>query len=93
MLSYVLAEYRCLGVAVVFFLSAQETVFAATQFILDLDKALETKSNMSYVYEVMHELNSRLDPLFTGADAWVTNSSAMPVDTSEAVVVLAHQIE
>lgn len=44
---------------------------------------------MSYVYEKMHELNSRLDPLLARADAWTTYSSAMPVDASEAVVALA----
>lgn len=47
------------------------------------------KSNMSYVYDKMHELNSRLDPLLARADAWSTYSSAMPVDASEAVVALA----
>lgn len=72
-----------------FFLSAQQTILAATQFILDQNKALEMKSNMSYVYDKMHELNSRLDPLLARADAWSTYSSAMPVDASEAVVALA----
>lgn len=71
------------------FLSAQQAILAATQFILDQNKALETKSNISYVYEKMEELNSRLDPLLMRADAWFTNSSIMPVDASEAVVALA----
>lgn len=72
-----------------FFLSAQQTILAATQFILDQNKALETNSNNSYVYERMQELNSILDPLLAKADAWSTDSSAMPVDASEAVVALA----
>ncbi|CAF9943450.1 MAG: hypothetical protein ALECFALPRED_000394 [Alectoria fallacina] len=72
-----------------FFLSAQQTILAATQFILDQNKAFETKSNMSYIYEKMQELNSILDPLLARADAWSTDSSTMPVDASEAVVGLA----
>lgn len=71
------------------FLSAQQAILAATQFILDQNKALETKSNISYVYERMEELNSRLDPLLMRADAWSTDSSIMPVDASEVVVALA----
>lgn len=70
-------------------MSAQQTILAATQFILEQNKALETKSNNSYVYERMQELNSILDPLLAKADAWSTESSAMPVDASEAVVALA----
>lgn len=71
------------------FLSAQQAILAATQFILDQNKALETKSNISYVYEKMEELNSRLDPLLMRADAWSTDPSIMPVDASEVVVALA----
>ena len=71
------------------FLSAQQTILAATQFIIDQNKAMEMRSNMSYVYEKMQELNSRLDPLLMRADTWSTDSSAMAVDASETVVALA----
>ena len=50
---------------------------------------METRSNMSYVYEQMQELNSRLEPLLVRADTWSTDSSAMLVDASETVVALA----
>ena len=44
---------------------------------------------MSYVYEKMQELNSRLEPLLVRADSWSTDSSNMPMDASEAVVASA----
>lgn len=44
---------------------------------------------MSYVYEKMQELNSRLEPLLARADTWYSDSSNMAVDASEAVVALA----
>ena len=71
------------------FLSAQQTILAATQFIVDQNTALETKSNASYVYEKMQEINSKIDPLLMRADTWSTDSSTMPVDASETVVALA----
>lgn len=70
-------------------MSAQQTIVAASEFILDQNKALETKANMSYVYEKMQELNSRLEPLLVRADSWSGDSSNMPVDASEAVVASA----
>ena len=71
------------------FLQAQQTIIAATQFIIEQNKALETKSNLAYIYDRMQELHSISEPLVARADTWSCQlPSAEPVDPSEAVVAL-----
>ncbi|MCJ1301783.1 hypothetical protein MMC08_004584 [Hypocenomyce scalaris] len=72
------------------FMQAQQIIVAATQFIIDQNKALQTRSNLSYVYERMQELDSIVEPLVTRADTWSLGpASAMSVDSSEAIVAIA----
>ena len=71
-------------------MQAQQIIVAATQFIIDQNKALQTRSNLSYVYERMQELDSIVEPLVTRADTWSLGpASAMSVDSSEAIVAIA----
>ncbi|KAI9815782.1 MAG: hypothetical protein M1827_002178 [Pycnora praestabilis] len=70
------------------FLQAQQMIVAATQFIIDLNVALEKRGNLSYVYARMQELESIIEPLIAQADTWSFDTqTSNSVDSSESIVV------
>jgi hypothetical protein len=72
------------------FVQSQIAIVSSTQFIIDLEATLKSKSDTSVIWERMLALDSVLEPLVINADSWsppVLASS--PVDPSEASVAQA----
>ncbi|KAL2004046.1 hypothetical protein VTN02DRAFT_844 [Thermoascus thermophilus] len=71
-----------------FFIQAQQTILAATKFVHDLDKALKSWSDMSWIPQTMLELDNQIETLLSQkAPQSLSQVSAMaPVDAAEAVV-------
>lgn len=69
------------------FIKSQQAILSATQFVRQLNDALETGSDMLLVYERMQELHSLVGGLITSTEQWPhVSGSASPVDASESVV-------
>ncbi|KAL3419527.1 C6 zinc finger domain-containing protein [Phlyctema vagabunda] len=57
------------------FFQAQQVIVSATQFVLDLEKSLKSKTNYSEIWERMLELEGIIEPLVMEADQWELESS------------------
>jgi hypothetical protein len=69
------------------FLQAQQAILSATQFVVELKKALNDGKDMTRIYDRMVELEQYLEPLNTRAELWTLRSSTTaPVDPSEEVL-------
>ncbi|KAI0013062.1 hypothetical protein F4779DRAFT_625501 [Xylariaceae sp. FL0662B] len=55
------------------FIQAQQAILAATQFVIEFNKARKTQSDMGRIFNRMRELESRLEPLITKSETWVLN--------------------
>lgn len=73
------------------FMKSQQAILAATEFVIDLNKAMATEADMTPSYQRMMELETFLEPLITESEQWVLNCPmTQPVDNDEAVV--AHSL-
>ncbi|KAK7927161.1 C6 zinc finger domain-containing protein [Apiospora marii] len=73
------------------FMKSQQAILAATEFVIDLNKAVATEADMTPSYQRMMELETFLEPLITESEQWVLNCPmTQPVDNDEAVV--AHSL-
>lgn len=70
------------------FIQAQQAILSATQFVIDLSKALTENADMSHIYQRMHDLETMLEPLILQSEAFATQStiSTTTVDPSEELV-------
>ncbi|KAK3934998.1 Sorbicillinoid biosynthetic cluster transcription factor sor3 [Diplogelasinospora grovesii] len=69
------------------FIQAQQAILGATQFVIELNRAVEARADMSQIYEKMKELELLLEPLSQRAEAWnLPSSNTTPVDPSEEVL-------
>lgn len=69
------------------FVQAQQAILAATQFVIELNAAVQANADMAHIYDRMRDLELFLDPLSTAADSWVLPSTASSaVDFGEEVV-------
>lgn len=60
---------------------------AATQFVIELNKAVRESADMNPIYERMKELEALLEPLLSHSETWLLPSTtASPVGPGEAVV-------
>jgi hypothetical protein len=72
------------------FLEAQQVIVSATQFVIDLDLTLKSKSNTVAISQRMLELDSIIEPLVAKADAWTLESfPPVSLDSSEFKVAQA----
>ncbi|KAK6828024.1 hypothetical protein PG987_011365 [Apiospora arundinis] len=73
------------------FMKSQQAILAATEFVIDLNKAMASEADMTPSYQRMMELETFLEPLITESEQWVLNCSmTQPVNNDEAVV--AHSL-
>ncbi|KAK8118845.1 uncharacterized protein PG998_003471 [Apiospora kogelbergensis] len=73
------------------FMKSQQAILAATEFVIDLNKAVASEADMTPSYQRMMELETFLEPLITESEQWVLNCPmTQPVDNDEAVV--AHSL-
>lgn len=60
---------------------------AATQFVIELNKAVRDNADMNPIYERMKELEALLEPLLSHSETWpLTSTTTSPVGPGEAVV-------
>ncbi|GAP92301.1 putative C6 zinc finger domain-containing protein [Rosellinia necatrix] len=72
------------------FVRSQQAILAATQFVIEFNKARKTGSGMTRIYQRMQELEKLLEPLIIQSESWPSNYSlTQPVDRSEAVLANA----
>ncbi|KAF3763401.1 hypothetical protein M406DRAFT_347123 [Cryphonectria parasitica EP155] len=69
------------------FMQAQRAILAATQFVIELNKALKENADMKPIFERMRELEALLAPLLARSEGWLLPSTTTsPVDPAEGVV-------
>ncbi|OTA69070.1 hypothetical protein K449DRAFT_383969 [Hypoxylon sp. EC38] len=69
------------------FVQAQQAILAATQFVIDFNKARKEQSDMTRIFNRMRELERLLEPLITKSESWVLNCPlTQPVDKRESVL-------
>ncbi|KAI0380106.1 hypothetical protein F5Y04DRAFT_282235 [Hypomontagnella monticulosa] len=69
------------------FIQAQQAILAATQFVIDFNKARKDQSDMTRIFNRMRELERLLEPLITKSETWVLNCPlTQPVDKRESVL-------
>ncbi|KAI1853383.1 hypothetical protein JX266_002089 [Neoarthrinium moseri] len=72
------------------FLKSQQAILTATQFVIDLNAAMKSQSDMTHVYQRMVELEVYLEPLVAASEAWVLSCPPTRlVDSHETVVAQA----
>ncbi|KAH8896686.1 hypothetical protein GQ53DRAFT_818957 [Thozetella sp. PMI_491] len=69
------------------FIQSQQAILAATQFVMELNKVMDTNGDMSRIYERMRELELFLEPLNTQAELWDLSATiTSPLDPAEEIV-------
>ncbi|KAL2284140.1 hypothetical protein FJTKL_09122 [Diaporthe vaccinii] len=69
------------------YIQAQRAILAATQFVIELNKAVRDNAEMNPIYERMKELEALLEPLLSHSETWLlTSTTNSPVAPGEAVV-------
>ncbi|KAI1079101.1 hypothetical protein F5B20DRAFT_544946 [Whalleya microplaca] len=69
------------------FIQAQNAILAATQFVIEFNKARKAQSDMGLIFNRMRELECLLEPLITKSEAWDLNCPlTQPVDRAETVL-------
>ncbi|KAI1462110.1 hypothetical protein F4805DRAFT_464831 [Annulohypoxylon moriforme] len=69
------------------FVQAQQAILAATQFVIDFNKARKEQSDMTRTYNRMRELERVLEPLIAKSETWLLNCPlTQPVDRTEIVL-------
>ncbi|KAI1381820.1 hypothetical protein F4677DRAFT_399845 [Hypoxylon crocopeplum] len=69
------------------FVQAQQAILAATQFVIEFNKARKEQSDMTRIFNRMQELERALEPLIVKSEAWVlTCPLTQPVDKTECVL-------
>lgn len=69
------------------YVQAQRAILAATQFVIELNRAVKENADMLPIYEKMKEMENFLEPLLTQSENWLlTSTTTSPVDPTEAVV-------
>ncbi|ORY58246.1 C6 zinc finger domain-containing protein [Pseudomassariella vexata] len=72
------------------FIKSQQAILTATQFVIELNKAMKSGADMKPIYQRMTELEVILEPLVNNAETWVRDCPlAQPVDSYETVVAHA----
>ncbi|KAI1468874.1 uncharacterized protein F4812DRAFT_424975 [Daldinia caldariorum] len=69
------------------FVEAQQAILAATQFVIDFNKARKEQSDMTRIFNRMKDLERILEPLITKSESWILNCPlTQPVDKRESVL-------
>ncbi|KAI8632443.1 C6 zinc finger domain-containing protein [Xylariaceae sp. FL1651] len=73
------------------FVQSQQAILAATQFVIEFNKARKAGTDMTRIFNRMQDLERMLEPLIIQSESWPSNCSlTQPVDRGEAV--LAHAL-
>ncbi|KAI2467131.1 hypothetical protein F4781DRAFT_403158 [Annulohypoxylon bovei var. microspora] len=69
------------------FVQAQQAIVAATQFVIDFNKARKEQSDMTRIFNRMKELERVLEPLIAKSETWALDCPlTQPVDRMESVL-------
>lgn len=69
------------------FIKSQQAILTATQFVIELNKAMSAQADMTPIYQRMIDLEMFLEPLVMESEAWVLNCPLTQlVDSHEAIV-------
>ncbi|CAJ2512439.1 Uu.00g054540.m01.CDS01 [Anthostomella pinea] len=73
------------------FVQAQQAILAATQFVIEFNRARKGQIDMGRIFNRMRELERLLEPLITKSESYTSSCSlTQPMDKSEAT--LAHSL-
>ena len=73
------------------FIQCQRTILSATQFVVDLNRAMEQKSSLGFLCDRMQELHGVIEPLVASSESWCPQySTSSSLHSSEAVA--AHSL-
>ncbi|CAN8105516.1 unnamed protein product [Discula destructiva] len=69
------------------YIQAQRAILAATQFVIELNKAVKEGADMDPIYAKMKELEAFLEPQLSRSESWLLPATTTsPVDSAEEVV-------
>ncbi|EJT69856.1 C6 zinc finger domain-containing protein [Gaeumannomyces tritici R3-111a-1] len=69
------------------YITAQQAILTATEFVIDLNKTMKANGDMNRVYNKMVELEARLEPLLAKSETWdLTSPVTLTIEPSEEVV-------
>lgn len=69
------------------YLEAERAILAATQFVIELKRAMKENDDMNSIYEKMKELEAFMEPLLSQSETWLlTATTTSSVDITEEVV-------
>ncbi|KLU90281.1 C6 zinc finger domain-containing protein [Magnaporthiopsis poae ATCC 64411] len=69
------------------YITAQQAILTATEFVIDLNKTMKANGDMNRVYNKMVELDARLEPLLAKSETWDMRSPiTLTTEPSEEVV-------
>lgn len=69
------------------FIQAQQAILAATQFVIDFNKARKEQSDMNRIFNRMRDLERLLEPLIAKSESWILNCPLTQlVDKRESVL-------
>ncbi|KJR88355.1 Fungal Zn binuclear cluster domain containing protein [Sporothrix schenckii 1099-18] len=61
------------------FIESQQAILAATQFVIQMNKALATQGDMEPIYKKMTDLESRIAPMVERSESWAFSGCLAPV--------------
>ncbi|CAK7236571.1 hypothetical protein SCUCBS95973_009652 [Sporothrix curviconia] len=69
------------------FIQAQQAILSATEFVVELNRALGSQADMTRIFDRMRELEAFLDGLNSQAESWTLSASTTsPMEPSEEVL-------
>lgn len=69
------------------YITAQQAILTATEFVIDLNKTMKENGDMNRIYNKMVELDARLEPLLAKSETWDLRSPiTLTTEPSEEVV-------
>lgn len=68
-------------------MQAQRAILAATQFVIELNKAIQKHADMAPIHRKMIELENSLEPLLARSEPWLLPATTTsPLDLAETVL-------
>jgi hypothetical protein len=67
------------------FIESQRTILTATQFVVDLNQAIEREQDLSILCGRMQVLHQAFEPLVAASDSWYSNMDAQTPSEPEAL--------
>lgn len=68
-------------------MQSQRAILAATQFVIELNKAIKENADMAPIHRKMTELENSIEPLLARSEPWLLPATTTsPLDPAETVL-------